>query len=139
MATTFDVYLIKPTRYDDDGYPIQWMRPLFPSNSLACLAGILDESVARGGARFGRQGDQSSDRREQYKSGCRSHPFPPRTWRQSRARLSRRRAEQPVSARDGHRAPARWYESYGALPLLDAPLSLVLPLATAASVLERGQ
>jgi GNAT superfamily N-acetyltransferase len=33
---------------------------------------------------------------------------------------------------------ARWYESYGALPMLDAPLSLVLPLATAADALRRG-
>ena len=33
---------------------------------------------------------------------------------------------------------AQWYESYGALALLDAALSLVLPLATAATVLERG-
>ena len=33
---------------------------------------------------------------------------------------------------------ARWYESYGALPLLDAPLSLVLPLAVAADALKRG-
>ena len=33
---------------------------------------------------------------------------------------------------------ARWYESYGALPKLDAPLSLVLPLATAADALKRG-
>jgi GNAT superfamily N-acetyltransferase len=33
---------------------------------------------------------------------------------------------------------ARWYESHGALPLLDAPLSLVLPLATAADAIKRG-
>jgi hypothetical protein len=33
---------------------------------------------------------------------------------------------------------ARWYESYGALRLDDAPLSLVLPLATAANALKRG-
>ncbi len=33
---------------------------------------------------------------------------------------------------------AMWYASYGALPLLDAPLSLVLPLATAADALKRG-
>jgi GNAT superfamily N-acetyltransferase len=33
---------------------------------------------------------------------------------------------------------ARWYEGYGALPLLDAPLSLVLPLAVAADALRRG-
>jgi GNAT superfamily N-acetyltransferase len=34
---------------------------------------------------------------------------------------------------------ARWYESYGALRLEDAPLSLVLPLAVAADALERGR
>ncbi len=33
---------------------------------------------------------------------------------------------------------ARWYESYGALALGDAPLSLVLPLAVAADALKRG-
>ena len=33
---------------------------------------------------------------------------------------------------------ASWYESYGALRLDDAPLSLVLPLATAADALRRG-
>ena len=33
---------------------------------------------------------------------------------------------------------ARWYRSYGALALDDAPLSLVLPLATAADALKRG-
>jgi GNAT superfamily N-acetyltransferase len=32
---------------------------------------------------------------------------------------------------------ALWYQSYGALPMLDAPLSLVLPLATAADALKR--
>ena len=33
---------------------------------------------------------------------------------------------------------ARWYESYGALRLEDAPFSLVLPLAVAADALKRG-
>ncbi len=33
---------------------------------------------------------------------------------------------------------ARWYESYGALRLDDAPLSLVLPLAVVADALKRG-
>src|SRR5277367_1925599 len=33
---------------------------------------------------------------------------------------------------------ARWYQSYGALALDDAPLSLVLPLATAADAIKRG-
>jgi GNAT superfamily N-acetyltransferase len=31
---------------------------------------------------------------------------------------------------------ARWYRNHGALPLLDAPLSLVLPLETIAAALE---
>jgi GNAT superfamily N-acetyltransferase len=33
---------------------------------------------------------------------------------------------------------ARWYESFGALRMYNAPLSLVLPLATAADALKRG-
>jgi GNAT superfamily N-acetyltransferase len=33
---------------------------------------------------------------------------------------------------------AQWYAGYGALTLLDAPLSLVLPLAVAAEALKRG-
>jgi GNAT superfamily N-acetyltransferase len=33
---------------------------------------------------------------------------------------------------------ARWYESYGAPPLIDAPLSLVLPLTVAADAMRRG-
>jgi GNAT superfamily N-acetyltransferase len=33
---------------------------------------------------------------------------------------------------------AEWYESYGALPLLDAPLSLVLPLATVAKATDHA-
>jgi len=34
---------------------------------------------------------------------------------------------------------ARWYQSYGALALDDAPLSLVLPLAVAADAIRRGR
>jgi hypothetical protein len=33
---------------------------------------------------------------------------------------------------------ARWYESYGALPRLDAPLSSCCRIATAANALKRG-
>ena len=42
------VFLIKPTRYDDEGYPVQWMRSMIPSNSLACVAGLVDDVIARG-------------------------------------------------------------------------------------------
>ncbi len=33
---------------------------------------------------------------------------------------------------------ARWYASYGAVPLMDAPLSLLLPLSTVQTTLERA-
>ncbi|WP_262692311.1 B12-binding domain-containing radical SAM protein [Kordiimonas aestuarii] len=47
MAVNFEVYLIKPTRYCDDGYPLQWWRSLIPSNSLASVNGIAVEAVTR--------------------------------------------------------------------------------------------
>ena len=37
---TFQLILIKPTHYDDDGYPITWMRSHIPSNTLAALYGL---------------------------------------------------------------------------------------------------
>jgi hypothetical protein len=42
-----DVYLIKPTHYDDNGYPIQWWRSFVPSNSLACVAALVVDAEAR--------------------------------------------------------------------------------------------
>ena len=33
----FQLILIKPSHYDDDGYVIRWARSFIPSNSLACL------------------------------------------------------------------------------------------------------
>jgi hypothetical protein len=39
--------LIKPTHYDDDGYPIQWVRSAIPSNTLACLNGLAEDARAR--------------------------------------------------------------------------------------------
>jgi hypothetical protein len=36
----FSLILIKPTHYDDDGYPIQWLRSDLPSNTLAALHGL---------------------------------------------------------------------------------------------------
>ena len=37
---TFHVEIIKPSRYDDDGYVVQWWRAIIPSNSLACLCAL---------------------------------------------------------------------------------------------------
>ena len=45
---SFDLFLIKPTRYDDDGYPMQWWRSLVPSNSLASVAGLVRDALGRG-------------------------------------------------------------------------------------------
>ena len=38
--TNFHLVLIKPTHYDDDGYPITWLRSHIPSNTLAALYGL---------------------------------------------------------------------------------------------------
>ena len=46
-GTTFHLILIKPTHYDDDGYPIQWLRSAIPSNTLACLNGIAEDCRRR--------------------------------------------------------------------------------------------
>ncbi|MEW6364529.1 MAG: radical SAM protein [Acidobacteriota bacterium] len=37
------VYLIKPSKYDDDGYVIRYVRGVLPSNTLACLASLTDD------------------------------------------------------------------------------------------------
>src|SRR5438874_12002558 len=39
--------MIKPTHYDDDGYPIQWMRSAIPSNTLACLNSLAEDARKR--------------------------------------------------------------------------------------------
>ena len=39
--------MIKPTHYDDAGYPIQWLRSAIPSNTLACLNGLADDARRR--------------------------------------------------------------------------------------------
>jgi hypothetical protein len=38
---------VKPTHYCDDGYPIRWFRSAIPSNSLACISGIAEDSAER--------------------------------------------------------------------------------------------
>jgi radical SAM superfamily enzyme YgiQ (UPF0313 family) len=46
-ARRFQLVLIKPSRYDDDGYIVQWMRSSIPSNSLAVLYSIADDCATR--------------------------------------------------------------------------------------------
>jgi hypothetical protein len=43
----FRFVMIKPTHYDDDGYPILWWRSLIPSNSLAAINGLLLDAAER--------------------------------------------------------------------------------------------
>ena len=43
----FLIVLIKPSHYDDDGYVIQWFRSPIPSNSLASVYSLIDDSRAR--------------------------------------------------------------------------------------------
>ncbi len=43
----FHLVMIKPTHYDDDGYPIQWVRSAIPSNTLAALNGLAEDCKAR--------------------------------------------------------------------------------------------
>ena len=43
----FTFVLIKPTHYDDDGYPIQWFRSVMPSNTLACMFSLAEDARRR--------------------------------------------------------------------------------------------
>lgn len=50
-----DLYLIKPSNYDDDGYVVRYYRGVLPSNTLACLATLTDQALkseALAGIRF---------------------------------------------------------------------------------------
>ena len=43
----FTFVLVKPTHYDDDGYPIQWFRSALPSNTLACMNSLVEDARRR--------------------------------------------------------------------------------------------
>ncbi|HEY2526366.1 MAG TPA: radical SAM protein [Xanthobacteraceae bacterium] len=43
----FQLVLIKPSHYDDDGYVIRWWRTMIPSNSLAAIYGIAADCAER--------------------------------------------------------------------------------------------
>jgi hypothetical protein len=43
----FQLVLIKPSHYDDDGYVIQWARSGIPTNSLACVYALAQDAVQR--------------------------------------------------------------------------------------------
>jgi hypothetical protein len=43
----FQLILIKPSHYDDDGYLIRWWRAMSPANSLAAIYGIAADCAER--------------------------------------------------------------------------------------------
>jgi hypothetical protein len=43
----FQLVLIKPSHYHDDGYVIRWWRALIPSNSLASVYGLALDCAKR--------------------------------------------------------------------------------------------
>jgi hypothetical protein len=47
IARRFQIALIKPSHYDDDGYVIQWFRSFIPSNSLAAVHGLVEDARLR--------------------------------------------------------------------------------------------
>ncbi|HXX07177.1 MAG TPA: radical SAM protein [Pseudolabrys sp.] len=47
QASLFHFVMIKPSHYDDDGYPIQWFRSAIPSNTLACLNALAEDASRR--------------------------------------------------------------------------------------------
>jgi radical SAM superfamily enzyme YgiQ (UPF0313 family) len=46
-ARRFQLVLIKPSHYGDDGYVIRWWRAMIPSNSLAAVFGIALDCIER--------------------------------------------------------------------------------------------
>ena len=47
MLRKLHVYLIKPSQYDEEGYVVRHWRGVLPSNTLACLAALTEDVVAR--------------------------------------------------------------------------------------------
>jgi len=46
-ARRFELILIKPSHYDDEGYVIQWLRSSIPANTLATLNGLALDCAER--------------------------------------------------------------------------------------------
>ena len=46
-ARIFELFLVKPSHYDDEGYVIQWLRSSIPANTLAALNGLALDCAGR--------------------------------------------------------------------------------------------
>lgn len=42
------IFLVRPTKYDDEGYLLRHWRGVLPSNTLACLRGLTQKVAADG-------------------------------------------------------------------------------------------
>src|SRR5205085_5354575 len=47
LRRRFQLVLIKPSHYDDEGYVVQWLRSAIPSNSLAVVYSLAADAAAR--------------------------------------------------------------------------------------------
>ena len=47
ISRRFQLFLIKASHYDDDGYVIQWLRSSIPANSLACVYTLAADAATR--------------------------------------------------------------------------------------------
>ena len=103
MTKVFELVLIKPSHYDDEGYVIQWLRSSIPSNTLARCTGSRS-TAPRGGCWARTSSPHHRPGRDQHPHQARrDHPPDPRGGRTGAGR-PRRRADQPVPARRGPRA-----------------------------------
>ncbi len=98
----FQLVLIKPSHYDDDGYVIRWWRAMIPSNSLAAVYGNCSRLREAAGPWAGRRHRHRSHRRDQHarRRGGTHRPLP--ASRRFRACRARRSSDQRVSPRPGH-------------------------------------
>jgi radical SAM superfamily enzyme YgiQ (UPF0313 family) len=48
LPRVLSVFLVKPSKYDDDGYVVRHFRGVLPSNTLSCLHGLTEEVKRRG-------------------------------------------------------------------------------------------
>ncbi|MDP6502152.1 MAG: hypothetical protein QF886_00995, partial [Planctomycetota bacterium] len=45
---TLRLFLVKPSKYDDDGFVIRYYRGVLPSNTLACLDSLTRDAISEG-------------------------------------------------------------------------------------------
>ena len=121
----FQLILIKPSHYDDDGYVIRWWRAVTPVQFAGCGLRHRGGQCPAPGARPRHRHRHRADRRNQH---AREHPRADRTspspWR-FRTGGACRRAIQPVSARARHREAVprgRYRGRHRRLPRLGVPV-----------------